>query len=181
MPEGTILFVSTLWPYKNAEVAIRALSPGCATGAERTLRWRDADSGLRGEARELAYDEGVADAVLFLGHVPQARMRGVYARAAALVYPSLEECFGLPAIEAMAAGVPVVAADWSSLPEIVQDAGLLVPPTDAEAVARALDRVLTDESLRRTLIERGHARAAEFTWERTARRDGRRIPRRPRV
>jgi glycosyltransferase involved in cell wall biosynthesis len=107
--------------------------------------------------------------VHFVGHVPQARIRAVYARAAVVVYPSLEEYFGLPALEAMAAGVPLIASDRSSIPEVVGDAGVLVPATDADAVADAIARVLGDEAFREDLVARGRERVRRFTWERAAR------------
>jgi glycosyltransferase involved in cell wall biosynthesis len=82
--------------------------------------------------------------------------------------PSLHEGFGLPALEAMASGVPVVASNRGSLPEVVGDAGLLVEPEDLEAISEAVVRALTDPILRSDLIARGLERARQFTWERTA-------------
>ena len=84
--------------------------------------------------------------------------------------PSLEEGFGLPALEAMACGAPVVASNVSSLPEVAGDAAILVDPTDDEAIADGLRRVLTDDDLARRLRQRGRGRAARFTWEQTATR-----------
>ena len=171
VPEGSILFVSALWPYKNAEVAIHALKRLRDRGFNgRPLVIVGTGSpGYEASLRELARETGVAEHVRFLGHVPQAQMMGVYARAAVVVYPSLEECFGLPALEAMAAGVPLVASDNSSLPEVVGDAGLLVGPRDAGAFADAIAHILEDDVFRDDLIARGRARARGFTWERTAR------------
>jgi glycosyltransferase involved in cell wall biosynthesis len=171
VPDGSILFVSALWPYKNAEVVIRAL----ARLRERHVDGRPvviAGTGsvqYESDLRELARRSGVADAVHFVGHVPQARIGAVYARAAVVVYPSLEEYFGLPALEAMAAGVPLIASDRSSIPEVVGDAGVLVPATDADAVADAIARVLGDEAFREDLVARGRERVRRFTWERAAR------------
>jgi glycosyltransferase involved in cell wall biosynthesis len=89
--------------------------------------------------------------------------------ADALVFPSLYEGFGLPALEAMACAVPVIAGNASSLPEVVGDAGLLVDPVDVDALADAIGRVLADEGLRQELALRGLARSREFSWERAAR------------
>jgi glycosyltransferase involved in cell wall biosynthesis len=83
--------------------------------------------------------------------------------------PSFDEGFGLPALEAMACGTPVVASDRGSLPEVVGDAGLLIPPDDIEALTGAVERVLTDRALAADLRRRGLERARVFTWERTAR------------
>jgi GT2 family glycosyltransferase/glycosyltransferase involved in cell wall biosynthesis len=104
-----------------------------------------------------------------LGYVEEAHLPGLYAGALALAMPSLYEGFGLPVLEAMASGVPVVAANRTALPETCGDAALLVDPSDSEALADALRRAATDEALRDTLVSKGLARAAEFSWDRSAR------------
>jgi glycosyltransferase involved in cell wall biosynthesis len=111
-------------------------------------------------------DDAPAAGVRALGHVDDALLPGLYAGAAAFVLPSLYEGFGLTALEALAAGVPVVAADRGALPEVCGDAALLVDPTDAEAVATALERVLDDPAPYRAA---GPPRAAPLTWAATAR------------
>src|SRR5262249_44426470 len=113
---------------------------------------------------------GLTDDVVFIGHVPDAALSGLYARASALAFPSLYEGFGFPLIEAMACGTPVVAAAGSSVSEVVGSAGLLVPSADREAFAAALHQVLDDPGVRTALRERGLQRAATFTWEESARR-----------
>jgi glycosyltransferase involved in cell wall biosynthesis len=102
-----------------------------------------------------------------LGHVPDAHLPGLYAGASAFVLPSLYEGFGLTALEALAAGTPVVAADRGALREVCGDAALLVDPTDPEAVADALERALDGDAAR--LRAAGPAQAAPFTWDATAR------------
>jgi glycosyltransferase involved in cell wall biosynthesis len=106
--------------------------------------------------------------ITLAGHAPQQEVEGLMACAHALVLPSLDEGFGFPALEAMSVGTPVIAADAASLPEVVDGAGLLVPPLDREAIASAMHRVLTDDGLRDRLSHRGRERAATFTWRRTA-------------
>jgi glycosyltransferase involved in cell wall biosynthesis len=85
------------------------------------------------------------------------------------VYPSLYEGFGLPPLEAMACGTPVITSNISSLPEVVGDAGILVDPCSSEEIARAMYRVISDEGLRQRLGEKGQQRASLFSWEKTAR------------
>src|SRR5207249_471734 len=93
----------------------------------------------------------------------------LYSGALALVFPSLYEGFGLPALEAMSCGTPVLASTASSLPEVVGDAGLLLDPHDATAWADAVQRLMSDTELQQTLSRKGLKRAAQFTWERCAR------------
>ncbi len=93
-----------------------------------------------------------------------------YHAATVLAFPTLREGFGLPPLEAMACGTPVVTSNQSSLPEVVGDAALLVDPNDVDSIARGLTRVLTDDRLRSQLRAQGLARAAQFTWEHVAAR-----------
>lgn len=119
---------------------------------------------LRAEAAKL----DLSDAVAFPGYVGDADLEGLYAAASVFVFPSLNEGFGLPVLEAMSRGVPVVTSSVSSLPEVAGDAALLVDPVSVEAIAEATSRVLTDGSLRERLVEAGRKRPAAFTWDRTA-------------
>jgi glycosyltransferase involved in cell wall biosynthesis len=108
-------------------------------------------------------------AVRFLGFVPFDTLRCFYESAAAFVFPSRHEGFGLPPLEAMACGTPVVTSNVSSLPEVAGDAAMLVNPGNVFDIARGIREVLTDEPLRAELIRRGRAQAARFSWERSAR------------
>lgn len=112
---------------------------------------------------------GLTGAAHLLGPVPEADKAGLYSAATVLAFLSEYEGFGLPPLEAMACGTPVLASNRSSIPEIVGQAGVLVDPFDEEAVAAALGRLLVDADWREELRERGLARASEFSWERTAR------------
>ena len=136
--------------------------------AARALRERGVDlvaaGGQRGYMRA---DEAAAD-VHELGYVPEAHLPGLYAGARAFVLPSRHEGFGLPCLEAMAAGVPVIAAAAGALPETCDGAAILVPP-EPEPIATALLKLLDDEDRRAGLREAGRRRAAELTWDRTAR------------
>jgi glycosyltransferase involved in cell wall biosynthesis len=112
---------------------------------------------------------GVRTRVIFPGYVDDQDLPALYRAADMFVFPSLYEGFGLPPLEAMACGTPVVTSNVSSLPEVVGDAGLTVDPTDIYALADTMGRALQDSRLRQGMIERGLARAAEFTWLRAAR------------
>ena len=107
--------------------------------------------------------------ILLPGYVPAADLAGWYARASIFAFPSRDEGFGMPVLDAMAAGVPVVTSQRSSLPEVAGDAALLVDPEDSEALAGALRRLAGDEDLRAELVRRGVARAKLFTWEKAVR------------
>jgi glycosyltransferase involved in cell wall biosynthesis len=102
--------------------------------------------------------------VRFLGFQPQETLASFYRLAGAFVFPSLYEGFGLPPLESMACGTPVITSNVSSLPEIAGDAALLVDPYDVDAIARAMLRVFTDQPLRDGLVTRGLARARQFSW-----------------
>jgi glycosyltransferase involved in cell wall biosynthesis len=103
-----------------------------------------------------------------LGYVDDADLPALYSSCEAFVFPSTYEGFGLPPLEAMACGVPVVCSNTTALPEVVADAALLVPPLDAEAIADAALRVCSDSELRQRLLAAGRLRAAQFTWEKSA-------------
>lgn len=122
-----------------------------------------------GGGRPQLRDEGAVSGVRALGLVPDELLPGLYAGARAFVLPSRYEGFGLTCLEAMASGVPVVAADRAALPEVCGPAAVLVDPDDAAAVAAGLERVITDETLRARLVATGAVRAAELTWPRAAR------------
>jgi alpha-1,3-rhamnosyl/mannosyltransferase len=107
--------------------------------------------------------------IVRLGYVADEALPGVLAGAAVLAYPSVYEGFGFPPLEAMAAGVPVVATAVGAIPEVAGDGALLVPPGDIDALADGLARVLSGGELAGDLIRRGRARAAEFTWEKCGR------------
>jgi len=111
----------------------------------------------------------VEDSVRFLGFVPFDTLRNFFEAASAFVFPSLYEGFGLPPLEAMASGTPVVTSGVSSLPEVVGDAAMLVNPENVFDIARGIKEVLLDDELRRTLIQRGREQAAKFSWQRAAR------------
>jgi glycosyltransferase involved in cell wall biosynthesis len=109
----------------------------------------------------------VTQGVHFVGVVPEEKLPSLYRGAEALVFPSLYEGFGLPLLEAMACGTPVVTANTTALPEVAGDAALLVDPTSVEQIAGAMEQIVSDTSLRRQLREKGLTRAARFSWAST--------------
>lgn len=170
LPEKMILFVGTIEPRKNVARLIRAFAR-----AKRNahLPHRLVLVGARGwkdqEVDAAIEQEGIAEQVIFAGYVAQEELPRWYRAADLFVYPSLYEGFGLPPLEAMACGAPVVSSNASSLPEVIGDAGLLVAPDDEDALADAITRALTDAALREQMIERGLKQAAKFSWARAAR------------
>ena len=168
-PGRFILSVGVLEPRKNLPVLLRAYRGLRDEGVRHPL----AIVGKRGwmfesifsavEELQLTHD------VVFTGHVSDADLPYLYNGATVFVYPSIYEGFGLPVLEALACGTPVVTSNVSSLPEIVGEAGLLVDPHDPCALSAAIGRLLGDPNLARSLARRGRERAAGFSWQRTAR------------
>jgi len=128
-----------------------------------------ADLGMGDAVCAMATRAGADDAVMRLGPVSEKRLRTLYRGAVALAYPSLYEGFGLPLLEAMACGTPVIASNTASMPEVLGDAGILLDPSDGQAWARAIIDVVHDGQTRGRLRAAGLRRAADFTWARTAR------------
>jgi len=161
--------VGTLEPRKNLGRALRAF----ASVAERLGPCRFVIVGQRGWRYEEVLREAARPSlrgrVDLLGYVPEERLPDLYAHALALVYPSLYEGFGLPVVESMACGTPVLTSRSSSLAEIGEGAALLADPSDEKALADGLFALATDEALRQGLRARGLERARAFSWERTGR------------
>ncbi len=169
LPERYVLNIGTLEARKNLPRLLEAFASARSKGLPHKLLiggargWRL--SNLAGIVERLRLE----DDVVFLGFVDDADLPLLYSRAEFFVYPSIYEGFGMPVLEAMACGTPVITANCSSMPEVAGDAALLVDPLDvADLAARMLD-LAGSADLRRSLREKGVARAAHFTWEKTAR------------
>ncbi|MBV9040825.1 MAG: glycosyltransferase family 4 protein [Acidimicrobiia bacterium] len=167
-PGHFFLFVGAISGRKNLVTALRALAIVRKSGPDAHLvvagpRWHDSDE-FDAEARRL----GLQSALRVTGFVSAADLPVLFAAALALVHPSKYEGFGLTPLEAMAAGTPVLAANTGALPEVVGDAGMLLPPDDVDAWAEAMTSVKDDDVLRRSMVERGRAWSERFTWGRAA-------------
>jgi glycosyltransferase involved in cell wall biosynthesis len=169
LPDGYLLFVGTLEPRKDLPTLLRAFASLGPAAKDICLVLAGRPGWLYEQVYDLARTLKLGDRVRFLGAVPADDLPTLYSGARLFVLPSLYEGFGMPVLEAMACGAPVVCANTSSLPEIAGDAALLVPPGDEAALAQAMATILSDGDLRRQLTQRGFARAARFSWEATAR------------
>jgi glycosyltransferase involved in cell wall biosynthesis len=160
-----LLMVGTLEPRKNHATAMRALARLKQAGHPHRLLISGGKGWLFEPVAALVDELGLTNDVTFAGRVPDADLPALYAGADGLLLPSLYEGFGFPVLEAMACGTPVVCADSSSLPEVAGDAALLVPAKDDEALAAAVERILTEPGLAEELRRRGAVQAARFRWE----------------
>lgn len=166
-----ILYAGNIKPHKNLERLIEAYSILRRRGLTDARLFITGDEVSKyPRLRRLVHRLQLHPHVRFFGFVSDEVLSSMYRLASLFVFPSLCEGFGFPPLEAMAAGAPVVAANASSLPEVVGDAALLVDPMDAGAIADAMAQVLTDAALRQDLIARGHARVGAFSWERSVAR-----------
>jgi glycosyltransferase involved in cell wall biosynthesis len=160
------LYVGNLEPRKNLERLIEAFARVPSKDHQLRIvgnRWYHGDA-----AEQKARSLGLDGRVRFLGYVPRRDLSGLFSGATALVYPSLLEGFGLPIVEAMACGAPVITSNNSSMREVAGDAAVLVDPRDVREITEAMARVAEDSGLRKELSARGLKRAAEFSWKRTA-------------
>jgi glycosyltransferase involved in cell wall biosynthesis len=166
-----VLYAGNIKPHKNLERLIEAYALMRKRGVEdvKLLIIGDEISKYP-NLRRTVHRHQLHQHVRFLGFVPDATLAVLYRLAKVFVFPSLYEGFGLPPLEAMAAGVPVVTSNVSSLPEVVGDAALLIDPLDAAAIADAMARVLRDPVLNADLVRRGLERVKAFSWERSVAR-----------
>lgn len=164
-----LLYIGTVQPRKNLSRVIDALALTIAAGYDLDLVIAGKRGWLSEPIERRAGELGITNRVHFTGFVADADLPALLAGALAFVFPSLYEGFGMPVVEAMACGTPVITSTSSSLPEIAGDAALLVDPLDTNAIAAAIMRLSDDHDLRATLRQRGLARARLFNWETCAR------------
>ncbi len=163
--EPYLLCVSTLHPHKNLARLIRAYGRK-PRGFQLIL------AGMRGfhadSIERLINDEGLRESVQITGWIPREKLYDLYARAQAFVYPSTFEGFGMPVLEALAAGIPTACADISPLREVAGDAAIFFDPLNEDEISTSLERIMTEEPLRERLSKAGPERARPFTWIRCA-------------
>jgi len=166
----TFLYVGRRDPYKNLPLLVRALAEVRKRGLQARLRVVGGDDPRYPEARREADTLGINDAIEWSGYVPDDALLSAYQQADVFVLPSRYEGFGLPVLEAMACGTPVICSRTSSLPEVAGDAALMIDPERIESLVDAMSRMIHEPELRVRLAEKGLAQAAKFTWQETARR-----------
>lgn len=169
LPSCFMLYVGTLEPRKNLLRLLRAVKQVRDEGLPHQLVL----AGAMGWMMETFHEEvralGLEDAVHYLGYIPSEDLPALFSLATVFAFPSLYEGFGLPPLEAMACGTPVLTSNRSSLAEICGDAAYLVDPQDEQAIAAGLSHLLRDEDLRRSLRNKGFERVSRFSWQRAAR------------
>jgi len=165
LPLRYVLAVGTIQPRKNYGRLARAVAALNRRGNALTLVIAGKRGWLADQVQRDIAESGIGDRVRVLDYVEDRALPSLYAGAAVFCQPSLYEGFGLPVVEAMACGAPVVASNNSSLPEVAGDAALLVDPLDSDALASGIARVLEDSVLHAELVDRGRIRSASFTWQ----------------
>jgi glycosyltransferase involved in cell wall biosynthesis len=166
-----VLYAGNVKPHKNLERLIEAFYLVRKRGLDHLKLVLIGDEISKYTAlRRAVHQYQLHKYVRFLGYLPEETLAVMYRLAGVFVFPSLYEGFGLPPLEAMASGTPVVTSNVSSLPEVAGDAAVLVDPYEPSAIADGIYQVLTDERLRRDLRHKGVARAGQFSWEQSVRR-----------
>jgi glycosyltransferase involved in cell wall biosynthesis len=164
-----VIYVGRQDPYKNVLGLVKAFRRLIAEEkVDAALLIAGPEDVRYPDARRFIRQYDLSGKIIFTGYLAKADLIALYRQADLLVLPSRYEGFGLPVVEAFAAGTPVVAADTSSLPEVIDDAGVLVSPDDIIGTRDAICRVLTDDEFAKSLVDKGHKRLGKFTWEKAA-------------
>jgi len=165
IPKEYLLFVGSLEPRKNLALLVQALQR-CRTKVPLVLAgwegWGDKNwmTSIAGTDLE--------NRIIMTGYVDDETLANLYSGASAFVYPSIYEGFGLPILEAMACGCPVICSKAASMPEVAGDSAIQIDPANPDDLAAAIDRIMSDAELRRRLIEKGFSRTGQFSWRKTA-------------
>jgi glycosyltransferase involved in cell wall biosynthesis len=175
LPERYVLYLGGFDVRKNLATVLgtyRWVGPALGESCPLVIAGRlpEQDTAFTPHPRRLMREEGVDERLVhFSGFVEETDKPALYRGAVAFIFPSFYEGFGLPPLEALACATPVVGSNAASLPEVVGDAGVLLPPFDAEGMARALIQLATDEGFRLKMSRRALDQAGRFSWDRTAR------------
>lgn len=166
-PESYLLFVGSLEPRKNIALLIDALQATKTDIPLVLVGWHG--WGYKGWLEKIKTTD-LKSRIYVTGHVPDDDLKAIYSGAAALVYPSLYEGFGLPILEAMACGCPVICSNTASMPEVAGDAAILIDPGRVVELAAAIETIVYESETKNYLVERGFKQAGRFTWSHTARK-----------
>ena len=173
LPEKYILYLGTLEPRKNIVSLIKAFEEFKKTYNLQPTTYNLVVAGAKGwlykNIFEAAKNSPVKNDIIFTGFIDDQDKPALYQSAELFVYPSFYEGFGFPPLEAMACGTPVITSDFSSLPEAVGDAALMINPYDVDQLAMAMREILSDENLKNELIEKGFKQVEKFSWQKCAR------------
>lgn len=165
-----ILYFGTLEPRKNITSIIKAFKIVSEKNKDISLVLAGRKGWMYDEIFALAEEFKLEDKIIFTGYVPEEDASAIYSCASAFIFPSLYEGFGIPPLEAMACGTPVIASNTSALPEVVGNAGILVNPLDIENIAFEMDRLINDDKLKKEYSEKGLTQAKRFSWEESAKK-----------
>lgn len=168
LPEQFLFFPAVTWPHKNHEMAIRALAELKQQGIDFSLVCTGDRTDHYPRLEELAERCGVRDRLMFLGFVTPVELQSIYSMAAAMIFPSRFEGFGLPVMEAFQSGLPVLCARATVLPEVAGDAALFFDPDDAKGAAQEIRRLISSPTLRAEMVQKGFARASALTVSKAA-------------
>ena len=170
LPKQFIFYPAALWVHKNHKILIEALNNLKSKFPNLYLVFTGLikDKKLKDEIDTIIMNYSLSEKVLFLGYVSEEVLDAIYQNAQAMIFPSMFEGFGIPILEAFMRGLPVAAANNTSLTEVVGDAGLLFETNDTESCIRAIEKILSDVKLRKKLIKLGLERAREYSWKNTA-------------
>lgn len=170
LPSSYFLYLGGFDQRKNVPTLLRAFALLGSRKVNLVIAGKlpKRETSLFSDPRRLVCELGLEKEVIFTGWIPEEDKPALYSGALAFVFPSLYEGFGLPVLEAMTCGTPVIASDRTSLPEVVGEGGILVDPEDVEEIAKAMKALLSDNDLRAELEQRALAQAARFSWEKTA-------------
>jgi glycosyltransferase involved in cell wall biosynthesis len=166
--EPFIMYVGSAFPHKNLETLIKAFEILKASQPELRLVLAGKKEHYYDQLEKFAAASSVRDSIIFTGFISDAELKWLYENARAYVFPSLSEGFGLPGLEAMVHGCPIVSSNATCLPEVYGGAAAYFDPTSPEEMAETIESVVTNEDLRNSLIEKGYRQAGKYSWQKTA-------------